>query len=102
MNRQEIYRSYDIHEGIIRSPGKFEAEPIYAPYFWDLVLNGMSDEQEVIDDMNKGLEYGTLVDTFYIKLEDLEEFPELRNVHKIYVWEDSLGFVNLEEENYAN
>jgi hypothetical protein len=32
------------HDGQrISSPGKFEGEPIFAPYFWDLALQGFAD-----------------------------------------------------------
>lgn len=27
----------------ITAPGKFEGEPVFAPYFWDLGLSGFSD-----------------------------------------------------------
>lgn len=30
----------------ITQPGKFEGEPIFAPYFWDLALNGMADQDD--------------------------------------------------------
>lgn len=36
MTRKEIAETYKVDErGVIRSPGKFEGEPIYVPYFWD-------------------------------------------------------------------
>jgi hypothetical protein len=27
----------------ITQPGKFEGEPVFAPYFWELALEGMAD-----------------------------------------------------------
>ena len=30
----------------ITQPGKFEGEPIFAPYFWDLALQGLSDRDD--------------------------------------------------------
>lgn len=35
MTRQEILDAYETDRGIIQSPGKFEGEPIYAPYFYE-------------------------------------------------------------------
>jgi hypothetical protein len=29
--------------GRITQPGKFEGEPIFAPYFWNLALEGLAD-----------------------------------------------------------
>ena len=34
---------YDNDGTRITQPGKFEGEPIFAPYFWDLGLQGFSD-----------------------------------------------------------
>jgi hypothetical protein len=30
----------------ITQPGKFEGEPVFAPYFWDLGLQGFSDSDD--------------------------------------------------------
>jgi hypothetical protein len=30
----------------ITAPGKFEGQPVFAPYFWDLALDGMADREE--------------------------------------------------------
>jgi hypothetical protein len=47
MTRHEIEKSYSIdykrRVPIIISPGKFEGEPIFAPYFWDIALQGFYD-----------------------------------------------------------
>ena len=37
---------YDIENGRITSPGKFEGEPIFAPYFWNLGLEGFADNDD--------------------------------------------------------
>lgn len=88
MTRQEILDSYDIDaSGTIRSPGKFEGEPIFAPYFWDLGLQGFSD-------YDSGKMY-----RFRVKNGDPEfqEFPELKRwlgrKRSIVMFEDSQGFV---------
>ena len=31
---------------IITQPGKFEREPIFAPYYWDLALQGLADRDD--------------------------------------------------------
>ena len=81
MNRRDIEHNYDVHSGIIFSPGKFEAEPVFVPYFYDLSLNGCADYDEV----------GNSV--FIIEEEDVEEFPELQGVHQITLYESDSGFV---------
>jgi len=69
MTRQEILAQYRVDEiGRIISPGKFEREPIFAPYFWDIALNGFADS-----DNGK-------VFSFRINKDDPahKEFPELK------------------------
>jgi hypothetical protein len=45
MTREDIFTAYTVDANkIIRTPGKFEGEPIYAPYFWDCALQGMYAE----------------------------------------------------------
>lgn len=34
---------YDNDGERITSPGKFEGEPIFAPYYWDLAMQGFAD-----------------------------------------------------------
>ena len=50
----ESARGYDVGKsGIISSPGKFEGEPWYVPYFHSMVLDGFSDDstddEEIFD-----------------------------------------------------
>lgn len=45
MTRAEIETEYRVENDIIRSPGKFEGESVMAPYFYDLFLAGMSDDE---------------------------------------------------------
>ena len=81
MTRKEIEDTYTVVDGIIRSPGKFEGEAVYVPYFWDAYLNGFVDE----DDGN--------VLEFHVDHADMEQFPELKRgqVIKLYCRDD--GFV---------
>lgn len=82
MTRQDIMTEYNVDaNGIIHSPGKFEGEMVYAPYFWDAFLNGMADE-----DNGKVL-------TFNITDEDREQFPELADVRAIDLINTDQGFV---------
>lgn len=85
MTRKEIEEGYEIDErGVIRSPGKFEGEMLYAPYFWEALLNGESDGEQ--DDM----------DWFTVQDEDCQQFPELTDVEKVGLRTDDMGFVYLE------
>lgn len=88
MNRERILREYTVENGIIRSPGKFEGERVYVPYFWDLYLNGMFDE-------DKGREV-----VFVVVSEDLLMFPELIEdgygpLAKLRLYQRDDGFVCL-------
>lgn len=85
MTRADIERDYNVVDGVIRSPGKFEGEPVYAPYFWDAFLNGMQDEDD-----------GEFL-LFNVTDEDRVEFPELQGVSQVSLGEDSQGFVYLTE-----
>jgi len=82
MTRDEITNEYNVDEnGIIRSPGKFEGEMVYAPYFWDAYLNGMADNDD-----------GEVL-TFNINDEDRAQFPELADVKAIDLINTDQGFV---------
>ena len=84
MTRDEILKEYETRNGIIVSPGKFEGEPIYAPYFWDMDLQGLADEY-VLD-----------VAIFYIQPEDRENFPEIDPfLELVEIWSDDNGFVHI-------
>lgn len=81
MKRNDVVESFE-HNGLqITQPGKFEGEPIWAPYFWFAYLNGMADE----DDGN--------VITFFVSNEDLDQFPELVDIEKVQLVESESGFV---------
>lgn len=86
--RQEIERDYEIEDGRITSPGKFEGEMVYAPYFWETGLEGGPDDVRFDD--------GIQVDIFYPDEQDLKQFPELEGVKSVEVWERFDGFVYCE------
>jgi hypothetical protein len=82
MTRQDILDQYKVDDrGIIRSPGKFEGEMLYVPYFWDAFLNGCADRDD-------GKVLG-----FDVTADDKKEFPELKRRRTVKIVEDLNGFV---------
>ena len=81
MTRNDILKNYEIINGMILSPGKFEGEMLYVPYYWDLFLNGGADS-----DNGKVL-------TFNVSDEDKVQFPELKKRKKVRLMEREDGFV---------
>ena len=83
--RQAILDEYTVDpNGVIRDPGKFEGEPIYAPYFYDALMNGGSDSTEYDGD--------TPIDVFDVSDEDRQIFPELQGVSEVRCYESEQGF----------
>ena len=42
-----LLKHYDINEkGMIISPGKFQGEMIYVPYYWEAFLSGWADRDD--------------------------------------------------------
>lgn len=90
MNRNEITSSFVIDpDGVIRSPGKFEGEMLYAPYFYGIMLDGFSDE-------SGSTEEGT-PDVFEVSEQDRMRFPELGATKRLHLYESEQGFVALQE-----
>lgn len=82
MNRQEIEANYEISErGTIQSLGKFEGEMLYVPYFWELGLEGVYDE-----------DFGNVY-FFDVDEDDLAMFPELKGTYGLALEESDAGFV---------
>ena len=81
MTRQEIERDYTVVNGRITSPGKFEGEAVYVPYFWEAFLDGMADRDD-------GIVLG-----FDLTPEDKVEFPELKGKRTVRLWQRDYGFV---------
>jgi hypothetical protein len=83
MTREEIITQYNVgSDGIIRSPGKFEGEMLYVPFYWDIALQGFAN----LDD---GEVFG-----FNIEPEDVALFPELNDRKSLRLWESDQGFVH--------
>lgn len=90
MTRADVLRQYDVDtHGVIRSPGKFEGEMLYAPYFYEIALDNGGDGIATDDDPNSP--------SIFVESEDLAEFPELGDTKEVILSENSVGFVTLEE-----
>ena len=62
MTRDEVLATYDVVDGRIVSPGKFEGELYFVPAFWADALDGGSDETLYDGD--------TAIEVFYIMAAD--------------------------------
>ena len=80
-----IESEYEVVDGIIRSPGKFECECVWVPYFWDLVLEGEGDD--VLDEEGE-----VLATRFVVDSEEAEAFG-LDCGATVELFADSQGFV---------
>jgi hypothetical protein len=82
MTRQDIIEAYrPSSDGLIRTPGKFEHEMLYVPYFWDAALNGESST-------DTGSVFFTIIDDL-----DRAQFPELGTAYGIALEESEQGFI---------
>lgn len=83
--RDELLQQYDVNDrGIITTSGKFEGEPLWAPYFYEFASDGEELSFEGSGD------YISLIE---ISEEDRREFPELPGGKYIYLVESMGGFV---------
>jgi hypothetical protein len=69
------------YEEEIKRPGRFEGEQRYIPYFWDMFLEGLADE-----DTGRVL-------TFYVNDDEKETFPELMNRDTVRLLQREDGFI---------
>jgi hypothetical protein len=97
MTAAEIRKEYT-HDanGRITQPGKFEGEPIFAPYFWNIALEGFADSD---NGHSYGFRFnfggkGAIADA---DRTILVAFPELKKwlgrSRSLKLVEDSQGFV---------
>lgn len=90
--RTEAEREYRVSRGMIKNPGKFEGQPVYAVVLWDLMLEGAQDE--IVDGPD-----GTY-DAFRVDQNLVEAFPEDFDEDDIGSWvvlsQSDTGFVNTE------
>lgn len=81
--RTAILADYRVSaQGTILSPGKFEGEMLYLPYFYALMLEGEGDEVE-----------GEDAAVFYVTQEERAAFPELGSARQVILRETDLGQV---------
>lgn len=65
MTRLDVLRTYDVKEGVIQSPGRFEGQALYVPYYWNAYLCGNAHE------------VGADLIQFTVLGSDRTQFPEL-------------------------
>lgn len=80
--RDSIMQEYAVVDGIIISAGKFEGEPVYAPYFYENWNLGGPDGADLEGDY------------FTVNSADRRIFPELSDALRVYIWEDDSGFLH--------
>lgn len=87
--REQVLSEYDVDErGIIQSPGKFEAEPLYAPYFSENAEYG-----EELSFMENG--WGEYVSLIEVGDDDRQLFPEVGTALYVLFTENDQGFVSV-------
>ena len=87
---QNIREEYDVVDGIIRDPGKFECEPEWVPYYWDLVMNG--EGEDVAEYTDDGEIAGEIAYRFTVDSDEADAFG-LECGATVEVFQDSQGFV---------
>ena len=80
--RDEVLEGLVLQGERVASPGKFEGEMAYVPYFWEKGLDGWADAEADNGDF-----------IFVVMPEDYAEFPELRGKKGVRLHEDEQGFV---------
>jgi hypothetical protein len=77
---------YENNGKTITQPGKFEGEPVFAPHFWNLGMEGFADEDN-----------GSVFKFKFTK-EELKHHPLLQEWlgarRTLFIWGDSQGFVH--------
>jgi hypothetical protein len=71
----------------VSGPGRFEACPVYAPYYYDALMNGWNSDTAGDDDLT--------TDMFIVSAEDRAMFPDLRDPTDecVTISVDDQGFV---------
>lgn len=87
---------YDNDGTRITQPGKFEGEPVFAPYFWEMCLNGFADSDDgsvyTIKFHFSGKKTGTAEEQELAKFPTLKEW--LGRKRTLRMREDDNGFVH--------
>lgn len=72
-------------KGYCEQPGKFEGEPIFAIYYWEMTQNGLADDT---------LDFGaTPVSIYFLTNEDRACWDLPASTHVVAVWESETGFL---------
>ena len=87
---RNIREEYDVKDGIIQNPGKFECEPEWVPYYWELALDGEGEDVSEYND--DGDVVGGFASRFTVDYEESEVFG-LECGATVEVFQDSQGFV---------
>lgn len=98
MTRAEILATYKVDErGIIRDPGKFEGEMLYAPYFYAQMMDG-EGEDVYIEDYEQVEDPSLLYTLLAVTDADRAEFPEIGpTTTHVRLFESTSGFIFIEE-----
>jgi hypothetical protein len=85
LTRNEIELEYRIEHGVILNAGKFEMQPLWTPYFYDIAMNGFNNGSTYLHE--------TLHDMFSVDDEDRKQFPELKDSECVVITYSDDGFV---------
>lgn len=81
-SREEFLQGLTLDNGRITSPGKFEGELAYVPFYWDRALDGWADEEG---------EDGSV--SFVVMPDERRMWPEVGSKRVVRLREDDNGFV---------
>lgn len=81
LTREDITSAYTVAGGIIRSPGRYAARPVWTPYFLALALEGAADGVD---------ELGGYI--FLVDASDVERFHELAGAVCVRLWLTDDGY----------
>ena len=90
ITKEEIIAQFDIKDGIIHNPGKFEGEPIHTVYYYELMMDG---EGEDIYDDGVATEDAEPEYTQFVVDADESDMFGLRIGSEVRLRVDSQGFV---------
>lgn len=96
MSRKEIESKYNVRDGIIRSLGKFEGEPVYAVALYDFVMEGLFGNAYPDCDCSETCECPPEYAIVSIDDEFRAEYPEVGSAKSARVYESDSGFVSVE------
>ena len=90
ITKQTLEKEFDVADnGLITNAGKFVGERPYIPYFWFM---GCPDDT-LYDDESE-----TYHNVYIPNGEDEINFPELKDIKRILIWEDDIGFIHSHTE----